>query len=100
MMHASKEETANKKQLQELMYEMQKQEDERSAQIMRVQDVMERKRRLQILMVEGDEGRKNFALFPTESTEVDIPKHKNRHATYKKWKAKLNVTKAFISEKR
>jgi hypothetical protein len=100
MTNASKEETANKKQLQEMMYEMQKQEDERSAQIMRVQDVMERKRRLQILMVEGDEGRKNFALFPTESTEVDIPKLKNRHVTYKKWKAKLNVTKAFISEKR
>jgi hypothetical protein len=61
---------------------------------------MERKRRLQILMTEGDEGRKNFALFPTESTEVDIPKLKNRHINYKKWKAKLNVTKAFISEKR
>lgn len=67
---------------------------------MRVQDVMERKRRLQILMIEGDEGRKNFALFPTENTEVDIPKLKNRHINYKKWKAKLNVTRAFISEKR
>lgn len=61
---------------------------------------MERKRRLQILMTEGDEGRKNFALFPTENTEVDIPKLKNRHINYKKWKAKLNVTKAFIGEKR
>jgi hypothetical protein len=51
-------------------------------------------------MIEGDEGRKNFALFPTENTEVDIPKLKNRHINYKKWKAKLNVTRAFISEKR
>jgi hypothetical protein len=67
---------------------------------MRVQDVVDRKRRLQVLMTEGDEGRKNFALFPTESTEVDIPKLKNRHINYKKWKAKLNVTKAFIGEKR
>lgn len=100
MTNATKEETQNKKQLQEMMYEMQKQENERTSQIMRVQDVMERKRRLQILMTEGDEGRKNFALFPTESTEVDIPKLKNRHINYKKWKAKLNVTKAFISEKR
>jgi len=53
-----------------------------------------------MLMVEGDEGRKNFALFPTENTEVDVAKLKARLQNYKKWKAKLNVTKAFISEKR
>lgn len=100
MTQATKEETTNKKQLQELMYEMQRQENERASQIMKIQDVIERKRRLQLLMVEGDEGRKNFALFPTENQEVDIPKLKTRLQTYKKWKAKLNVTKAFISEKR
>ncbi len=60
------------------MYEMQRQENERAAQIMKIQDVMERKRRLQMLMVEGDEGRKNFALFPTENTEVDVAKLKAR----------------------
>lgn len=79
---------------------MQKQENERAAQIMRINDVMERKRRLQMLMIEGEEERKNFALFPTENTEVDVSKLKQRLQNYKKWKAKLNVTKAFISEKR
>jgi hypothetical protein len=29
-------------------------------------------------MVEGEEGRKNFALFPTENHEVDIAKLKAR----------------------
>lgn len=67
---------------------------------MKINDVMERKRRLQMLMFEGEEERKNFALFPTENTEVDVSKLKQRLQNYKKWKAKLNVTKAFISEKR
>lgn len=53
-----------------------------------------------MLMLEGEEERKNFALFPTENTEVDVSKLKQRLQNYKKWKAKLNVTKAFISEKR
>jgi hypothetical protein len=43
---------------------------------MRINDVMERKRRLQMLMIEGEEERKNFALFPTENTEVDVSKLK------------------------
>jgi hypothetical protein len=51
-------------------------------------------------MMEGEEERKNFAMFPTESVEIDTGKLKQRQAHYKKWKAKLNVTKAFISEKR
>jgi hypothetical protein len=53
-----------------------------------------------MLMLEGEEERKNFALFPTENTDVDVGKLKQRLQNYKKWKAKLNVTKAFISEKR
>lgn len=51
-------------------------------------------------MIEGDEERKNFAMFPIESQDVDIGKLKHRQQNYKKWKAKLNVTKAFVSEKR
>lgn len=51
-------------------------------------------------MIEGDEGRKNFALCPTESTEIDVGKLKQRQVAYRKWKAKLNVTRAFVSEKR
>jgi hypothetical protein len=47
-------------------------------------------------MIEGEEERKNFAMFPTESVEIDTGKLKQRQAHYKKWKAKLNVTKAFI----
>ena len=97
---ATKEQDSNKRQAQELLMEMQKQENERTAQIMRINDVMERKRRLQMLMLEGEEERKNFALFPTENNEVDVGKLKQRLQNYKKWKAKLNVTKAFISEKR
>ena len=53
-----------------------------------------------MLMIEGDEGRKNFALCPTESTEIDVGKLKQRQVAYRKWKAKLNVTRAFVSEKR
>jgi hypothetical protein len=69
-------------------------------------DIVERKRRLELLMIEGDEGRKNFAMNPIESAEmaynnaIDVGKLKTRQQNYKKWKAKLNVTKAFVSEKR
>jgi hypothetical protein len=45
-MTANKEQDSNKRQVQELMMEMQAQENERTAQIMRINDVMERKRRL------------------------------------------------------
>jgi hypothetical protein len=45
-MTANKEQESNKRQVQELMMEMQIQENERTAQIMRINDVMERKRRL------------------------------------------------------
>lgn len=100
MLTANKEQDTNKRFLQELMMDMQKSENERASQIMRINDVMERKRRLQMLMFEGEEERKNFALFPTESTEVDVSKLKQRLQNYRKWKAKLNVTKAFIGEKR
>jgi hypothetical protein len=51
-------------------------------------------------MIEGDEERKNFALCPKESETIDVGKLKQRHQNYKRWKAKLNVTRAFISEKR
>ena len=84
----------------ELLGEMQVKESERSNQILKITDVIERKRRLQMLMVEGGEERKNFAMFPIENTEIDVGKLKQRQVAYRKWKAKLNVTKAFISEKR
>lgn len=95
-----KEQEQYKKQLNELVNEMNKQESERQSQIAKITDVIERKKRLQTLMIEGDEERKNFALFPVESTDVDVSKLKQRQQNYRKWKAKLNVTKAFISEKR
>lgn len=63
-------------------------------------DIVERKKRLDLLLMEGDEGRKNFAMHPIESVEIDVGKLKSRQQNYKKWKAKLNVTKAFVSEKR
>ena len=100
MSSAHKEQEQCKKSLQELLGEMSKQESERSTQIMKITDVIERKRRLQMLMVEGGEERKNFAMFPIESIDVDVGKLKQRQMNYRKWKAKLNVTKAFISEKR
>lgn len=100
MSNAHKEQELYKKQLNELVNEMQKKENERQVQIGKITDVVERKRRLQILMIEGDEERKNFAMFPIENSDVDIGKLKQRQQNYKKWKAKLNVTKAFVSEKR
>lgn len=45
-MTANKEQDSNKRQVQELLMGMQIQENERTAQIMRINDVMERKRRL------------------------------------------------------
>lgn len=82
------------------MVDMQKMEINRAAQISRITEVVERKRKLESLMVEGNEERKNFAMFPIENKEIDVGILKQRQAQYKKWKAKLNVTKAFISEKR
>jgi len=35
-------------------------------------------------MLEGDEERKNFAMFPIESTEIDVGKLKIRQQNYKK----------------
>ncbi len=46
MSTANKEQETNKRILQEMMMDMQKQENERASQIMRINDVMERKRRL------------------------------------------------------
>ena len=51
-------------------------------------------------MIDGEEERKNFALMPTETTDIDTTKLKYRQINYKKWKAKLSVTKAFVQEKR
>jgi hypothetical protein len=51
-------------------------------------------------MIEGEEDRKNFAMFPIEAEHIDVGKLKQRQQNYKKWKAKLNVTRAFIREKR
>ncbi len=50
-------------------------------------------------MIDGEEERKNFALLPTETTDIDTTKLKYRQINYKKWKAKLSVTKAFVQEK-
>ena len=57
---------------------MQKSENERTAQILKITDVVERKRKLQHLMAEGEEERKNFALFPIENQEIDVSKLKQR----------------------
>lgn len=51
-------------------------------------------------MIDGEEERKNFALMPAETTDIDTTKLKYRQISYKKWKAKLSVTKAFVTEKR
>ena len=53
-----------------------------------------------MLMIEGDEGRNNFEFCPTENIEIDVGKLKQRQLAYRKWKAKLNFTRAFVSEKR
>ena len=100
MSNYHKEQEQHKKSLSELVAEMQKHESERAAQLTRINEVIERKRRLQTLMAEGEEERKNFALCPIENTDVDTGMLKQRQHIYKKWKQKLNVTKAFISEKR
>ncbi|TNV74063.1 hypothetical protein FGO68_gene13217 [Halteria grandinella] len=100
MSNAHKEQEQFKKQLVDLQTEIQKLETYQQHQITKVTDIVDRKRRLDLLLMEGDEGRKNFAMHPIESVEIDVGKLKARQQNYKKWKAKLNVTKAFVSEKR
>jgi hypothetical protein len=71
----------------------------RQAQIARVGEVVERKRKLQALIEDGEAERRNLALFPTgNTTEIDLSKLKQRQLHYGKWRSKLTVTKAFISE--
>lgn len=100
MATAHKEMELFKKGLVELNGEMDKREQERHTHISKITDAIERKRKLQQLVIDGEEERKNFALMPTETTDIDTTKLKYRQINYKKWKAKLSVTKAFVQEKR
>lgn len=100
MATAHKETELYKKSLAELGIEMEKRDQERHMHISKITDAIERKRKLQQLVIDGEEERKNFALMPTETTDIDTTKLKYRQINYKKWKAKLTVTKAFVQEKR
>ncbi|CDW91345.1 histidine acid phosphatase family protein [Stylonychia lemnae] len=89
----------NSRQMIEVQQQMEEKRKLREQAIYKVTNIIEKKRQLDIRVAEVEEQRTQI-LKGMEGPEKIINKLKQRQVVYRKWIAKLQVTKAFVNEKK